>query len=234
MSSKSDNPRPLRWHRIETADPGATRSFQWSSAGPGKANIWAGAPIARRPGFALRLGGPCLSSSSNSLECSRESFRPIDSSGINGMNSGSIWQPPINDDALTSPFTATRSRAWIIVSASMIAAPRSPNESIQSPDQPAPRGFELIGVRKAQLAAVPSGLLENLSQGPRWASHLADSGRPMIVLVASRDPCVATGTGRAKFGLAITTAAPGRWLSNMPDMQQPRQPTGRRGRGELP
>jgi hypothetical protein len=28
----------LRWHRIETADPG-DRSFQWSSAGPGKANI---------------------------------------------------------------------------------------------------------------------------------------------------------------------------------------------------
>jgi hypothetical protein len=52
-------------------------------------------------------------------------------------------------------------------------------------------------VREAQLAAVLSGLLENLSQGPRWASHLADSGRPMIVLVASRDPCVATGTGRA-------------------------------------
>jgi hypothetical protein len=156
-----------------------------------------GGPIARRPGVALRLGGPCLSSSSNSLECSRESFRPIDSPGINGMNSGSIWQPPINDDALTSPFTATRSRAWIIVSASMIAAPRSPNESIQSPISPPPGDLSCLVVRKAQSTAVLSDLLENLSQGPRWASHLADSGRPMIVLVASRGPCVATGTGRA-------------------------------------
>jgi hypothetical protein len=42
-----------------------------------------------------------------------------------------------------------------------------------------------------------SSLLGNLAQGPRWASHLANSGRPMIVLVASRGPCVAAGTGRA-------------------------------------
>jgi hypothetical protein len=42
--------------------------------------------------------------------------------------------------------------------------------------------------------AALTGLLENLSQGSRWASRLADSGRPMIVLVASRGPCVATGT----------------------------------------
>jgi hypothetical protein len=63
------------------------------------------------------------------------------------MNSGSIWQPPINDDALTSPFTATRSRAWIIDSASMIVAPRSPNESIQSPISPPPA--ELHGGAKA-------------------------------------------------------------------------------------
>src|SRR5271167_3905631 len=71
-----------------------------------------GGPIAWRPGVALRLGGPCLSSSSNSLECSRESFRPMDSSGINGMNSGSIWQPPINNDALTSPLIDVFERGW--------------------------------------------------------------------------------------------------------------------------
>jgi hypothetical protein len=52
-------------------------------------------------------------------------------------------------------------------------------------------------VRKAQLTAILPDLFENLSQGSLWASHLADSGRSMIVLVASRDPCVATGTGRA-------------------------------------
>jgi hypothetical protein len=139
------------------ADLSATRSFQWSWAGPGKANVRTGGP--RRPGFALRLAGPCLSRSSNSLECSRESFRPIESPGINGMNSGSIWQPPINDDALTSPFTATRSRAWINESASMIAAPRAPNESIQSPISPAPPA-ELLGLRRPHLTTVFSGLLE--------------------------------------------------------------------------
>src|SRR4029077_13905243 len=36
----------------------------------------------------------------------------------------------------------------------------------------------------------------DLSQGSRWASRLADSGRAMIVLVASCGPCMATGTGR--------------------------------------
>ena len=50
---------------------------------------------------------------SNPLVCSRVSFRPIDSLGINGVNSGSIWQPPTNKDALMRPFTATRSRAWL-------------------------------------------------------------------------------------------------------------------------
>ena len=85
--------------------------------GAGMANICTGGPITSR------LGGPCLSSSSNPLVCSRVSFRPIDSLGINGMNSVSIWQPPANNDALMSPFTATRSRAWAIDSASTIAEP---------------------------------------------------------------------------------------------------------------
>jgi hypothetical protein len=50
---------------------------------------------------------------SNPLVCSRVSFRPTDSLGINGVNSGPIWQPPTNQDALMRPFTATRSRAWL-------------------------------------------------------------------------------------------------------------------------
>jgi hypothetical protein len=87
-------------------------------------------------------------------------------------------------------FTATRSRAWLIVSASTIAAPRSPNESTQSPISPPPA--KLLEKDPIQLSGT-----RDFSQDSCWASRLADSGRPMIVLVASRCPCVATGIGRA-------------------------------------
>ena len=105
--------------------------------------------------------------------------------GINGMNSGSIWQPPTNNDALMSPFTATRSRAWIIDSASTIAAPRSPNERIQSPIS---RPAELRVVRKTptqrlcrpvysiSLAAITLTLGESL--GRFWACNDHFGGVP--------------------------------------------------------
>jgi len=104
------------------------------------------------------------------LVCPRVSFRPIDSSGYNGMNSGSIWQPPTNNDAPMSPFTAMRSRAWIIDSASTIAAPRSPNERIQSPIS---RPAELRVVRKPPSTTVPSGLLDILRSYHAHAGRVA-------------------------------------------------------------
>jgi uncharacterized protein (DUF3084 family) len=92
-----------------------------------------------------------------------------------------------------SPFTAMRSRAWIIDSASTIAAPRSPNERIQSPIS---RPAELRVVRKPALNDCAVRLTRYPSQlsRSRWASRLVDSGHAMIILVASRGPSVAPGT----------------------------------------
>jgi hypothetical protein len=53
---------------------------------------------------------------------------------------------------------------------------------------------EMLGGAKAPLNDRIVWFTQDLSRGSRWASPLADSGRPMIVLVASCGPCMATGT----------------------------------------